>query len=162
MKHAKWIVLAVVVLALTLPAVSGESGHKCTMDTQACLNKMVEKMKDRGWVGIEMDDAEDGKTLVITRVVPGSPAEAAGFQVGDALLAVNGARFADNTEEKCVTCEATKENWSPGTTVNYLVLRNGEKAKVSPTLAEVPPDVLAAWVGHHMIEHAEVTDIAKN
>lgn len=162
MKYAKWLVLAAVVMALALPAAAGEKGHKCTMDTQACLNKMVAKMKDRGWVGIEMDKAEDGETLLITRVVPGSPAEAAGFQVGDALLAVNGAMFADNTEEKCVTCEVTKDNWTPGTTVHYVVLRDGRKTEVSPTLAEVPSNVMAAWVGGHMIEHATGTDIAQN
>ena len=162
MKHAKWLVLAAVVLVLALPAVAGEKHYECTMETQACLDKMVTKMASRGWVGIEMDKGEDGKTLVITRVVPGSPAEAAGFQVDDTLLAVNGARFADNTEETCGTCEATKENWSPGTTVNYVVERKGRKAKVNPTLAKIPSDVMAAWIGGHMVEHAKGVEIAQN
>jgi S1-C subfamily serine protease len=118
-------------------------------------------MKNRGWVGIEMDKGKDDKTLLISRVVPGSPAEAAGFQIGDVLLAVNGVKFADNTEDTCATCEATKENWTPGTTVHYVVGRDGQKVKVEPTLAQVPSDVMAQWAGQHMLEHAQPVAIAQ-
>jgi S1-C subfamily serine protease len=43
------------------------------------------------------DDCEPG-TLVITRVVPGSPAERAGLQVADRILGIGGRTFA-NAEE---------------------------------------------------------------
>jgi predicted metalloprotease with PDZ domain len=161
MTHAKWMLVALlaalVFLALVaLPVVAGEKGHKCTASAQDCLNKMVQTMKTRGWVGIEMDDSKTDKTVSIKRVVPGSPAEAAGFQVGDVLVSINGAKFADNTEEKCATCEATKENWVPGKKVHYVVSRYGREVQVEPTLASVPSDVMAQWIGSHMIEHAEV------
>ena len=160
MKHAKWFAL-VLLLVLALPAVAGDKDHKCTMETQECLDKMIAKMKNRGWVGIEMDKNEIDQSLSITRVVPGSPAEAAGFQVGDVLLAVNGVKFADNTEDECVTCKATQESWGPGTTVHYVVSRGAKKVKVDPTLAQVPSDVMAAWAGQHMLEHAQPIKIAK-
>ena len=94
MKHWKWLAL-VLLMVLTLPAFAGGKGP-CTMSTQDCLDKMSAKLKNRGWVGIEMDKTDHGDALVITRVVPGSPAEAAGLQADDVLLAVNGAKFADN------------------------------------------------------------------
>ena len=154
MKLGKWLVLTLVV-GLAFPVVAGEKG-KCSMSTQDCLDMYVKKVQNRGWVGIEMDKSSEKKGLVITRVVPGSPAEAGGLQVDDVLLAVNGAKFADNTEDHCATCEATKDNWNPGSEVQYVVARQGKKVKVDITLGQIPPDVMAQWIGHHMIEHASV------
>jgi len=159
MQYVKWFIVFLVI-ALAVPAMAGGKG-KCTMDTQTCLDAYAAKLKDKGWVGIEMDKAKDKKSLVITRVVPGSPAEAAGLEADDILLAVNGAKFADNTEDQCVTCEATKGAWSPGSDIQYIVARNGKKVKVDVTLGQIPPDVMAQWLGHHMMQHATV-EIAQN
>jgi predicted metalloprotease with PDZ domain len=159
MQYVKWFIVALVV-ALAIPVIAGEKG-KCTMDTQSCLDAYVTKLEQRGWVGIEMDKSSEAKGLVITRVVPGSPAEAAGLEADDLLLAVNGVKFADNTEDHCATCEATKDGWTPGSEVQYVVARNGEKMKVDVTLGQIPPDVMAQWVGHHMLQHATVA-VAQN
>ena len=43
-------------------------------------------MKSRGWVGLELDQTEDG-AYKIELVVDESPAEAAGFAAGDKLQA---------------------------------------------------------------------------
>jgi C-terminal processing protease CtpA/Prc len=158
MKHAKWLVLALLVV-VAFPAAAGEY-HKCDMDTQGCLDKMAAKVGERGWVGIEMDSGDEG-ALMITRVVPGSPAEASGLEVDDVLLAVNGAKFADNSEDKCVTCDAMKDDWKPGSEVHYVVARNGKKLKVDLTLGQIPSDVMAQWVGQHMLQHTTV-EIAQN
>ena len=148
--------------ALALPALAGEKGYgKCTEDTQTCLNHMAAKLKTRGWLGIEMDDSKGPASIKVTRVISGSPAEAAGFKVGDALVSVNGARFAENTDEKCVTCEKTKDNWTPGAKVQYVVNRAGKDAPLNATLAQLPSDVMAQWIGMHMIEHAQQEEVAK-
>ena len=97
-----------------------------------------------------------GHGQAIRFVRPGSPAEAAGLEVDDVLLAVNGAKYADNTEDECVTCAAMKGNWEPGSVAHYVVGRGGKKVKVDVTLGQVPPDVLAQWVGRHMLDHASV------
>lgn len=154
MRNAKWFVLALVVV-LAVPVFAGGKG-KCTHTTQECLDMYAAKLKNKGWVGIEMDKSEDKTGLVITRVVPGSPAEEAGLQADDILLAVNGAKYADNTEDRCATCEAMKGKWSPGSDVEYVVARHGKKVKIDLTLGQVPPDVMAQWLGHHMLEHATV------
>jgi len=153
-QYVKWFIVALV-LALALPVMAGEKG-KCTMDTQTCLDKYAAKLKHKGWVGIELDKAKAEKGLLVTAVVPGSPAEAAGLEKGDVLLAVNGAKYADNTEDHCATCEAQKGKWSPGSDVQYVVARDGKKMKVDVTLGQVPPDVMAQWLGYHMMDHATV------
>lgn len=140
--------------ALTFPVSAGQEAYKrCSMDTQACLDTMAAKLKTRGWLGIEMDQSHDPTEVKITRVVPGSPAEAAGFVVGDVLVAVNGVKFADNGEDRCKTCEATQEIWKPGAKVDYVVLRKGKERRLSPTLAALPSDVMAQMIGMHMLEH---------
>lgn len=167
MRKLTGLAVMALALALAVPAFAGDKSEKsskgyekCTEDAQTCLNHMVAKLKTRGWLGIEMDDEKGMSAIKITRVVPGSPAEAAGFKTGDVLVSINGARFAENTEEKCVTCDKTKDNWSPGTKVQYVVSRDGKDVTLNPTLAALPSDVLAQWVGMHMIEHAQ-TEVAK-
>lgn len=152
---ATLLVAALALSAVAFPIVGGEKGYKCTENTQTCLNKMVANLKTRGWIGLELNDEHGMSAMKVSRVVPGSPAEAAGFLAGDQLVSVNGVKFADNTEDKCVTCEATKENWKPGRKVQYVVSRDGKEVDLEPTLAAIPPDVMAQWVGAHMIEHAQ-------
>ena len=156
MRHGRWLALALMVAIVTLPAFAGPKGKKCDAGTQDCLNKMTQMLKTRGWVGIEMDDGKGAKNPAITKVVPGSPAEAAGFQVGDVLVSLDGLKYADSTEEKCAPCQAMKENWVPGRTVHYVVKRGSREVPVDPTLGHIPSDVMAAWIGQHMMEHAQI------
>jgi len=160
MKKIGWIALALSA-ALALPALAGgKSYEKCKEDTQACLNQMASYYKTHGWVGIMMDDDEKTHAMKVTKVIPGSPAEAAGFQSGDVLVSVNGAKFAENTEAKCVTCERTKEHWLPGSKAEYVVSRGGKDVAMTVTLGAFPPDVVAQAIGMHMLEHAKV-DVAQ-
>jgi len=149
-------VLALFILA-ALPALAGGDHKKCPYPTQDCLDKMATKMKDSGWVGIEMDVDETTWVMTIKRVVPGSPAEAAGLQVGDVLYALNGVKFGKENEEALAK---VKKGWKPGQTVTYTLKRNGLDKQVDVTLAPMPADVLAAWVGNHMLEHVSM-DLAK-
>jgi len=154
-----WLAVVLVTAMALSAAIAGEKGYgKCKEDTQTCLNHMVAEMKGRGWLGIQMDDEGGPANIKITKVVPGSPAEASGFQVGDVLVSVNGAKFAENTEEKCVTCEKTKETWKPGNKVTYVVKRNGADTTLNATLAALPSDVMAQMIGMHMIDNANPED----
>jgi predicted metalloprotease with PDZ domain len=126
----------------------------CSYETQVCLDYMVEKMQGRGWLGIEYENSSGPDHMRLLRIVPGSPAEAAGFLVGDQLISLNGAKFTDNTEDECVTCSAVKEDWKPGGKVDYVVLRDDKELKLTATLATLPSDVMAMMIGMHMFEHA--------
>jgi predicted metalloprotease with PDZ domain len=115
---------------------------------------MVAKLKTRGWLGIEYGEDSTPDAGRITKVVSGSPAEAAGFRVGDLLVSLEGLKYADATDEKCGPCEFMKENWTPGRKVHFVVGRGGKEIRLTPTLASLPSDVLQMMVGMHMLEHA--------
>lgn len=141
------LLVCVMVVLVAVPLAAGE-GKKCTHSTQECLNYMVSNMKDRGWVGIEYDE----ETMTVTRVMPESPAEAAGFKAGDVMTAVNGIAFGEENSAKLKELE-----WKPGATMAYTLDRHGSTKTVKVTLAPIPENVLAQWVGSHMIEgHTEI------
>jgi S1-C subfamily serine protease len=153
MRLGRWTAMALAA-ALAVPAAAGEKGKKCEMDAQACLIKMAAALENRGWVGIEMDE-ENGR-MVVKRVVPGSPAEAAGMNPGDALVALNGTPVGEKSE---AAKKAAQKAMVPGGKVTYTVLRDGKERPVEVTLGKLPREVLAQWVGAHMLEsHVRAAD----
>ncbi len=142
------LMMAALVLALAVPAWAG-SGEKCTASTQECLDHMAAK-KDKGWVGFSIDKNEAG-TMVVKSVVKGSPAEKAGFKVGDQLVALNGANFTDYEAVK-----AAKGTWMPGSKVTYTVKRASAEKSMAVVLAPMPADVYAQMVGEHLIADHQV------
>ena len=145
-------------LALVVPvAIAGGDHYACTKGTQECLDMMAEKYSKKGYLGIEAEITEDGKYL-IKSVLPDTPAQAAGFKSGDVIVAVNGVKYAMDNKD---ALKAVKAEMLPGKKITYTVERGGYDKKLSATLAKVPTQVLAAWVGEHMLEHADV-EIAQN
>jgi len=134
---------------------TGETVKKCPYTTQECLNSMAGKMKASGWIGIEYDP---DKGMAITRVVPGSPAEKAGLLVGDQLAALNGIEIRPENEEAIYKA---RKQWAPGQVVRYTIKRNGAAKQVDITLGEWPADLLARYIGEHMLQHAEADAAAK-
>jgi C-terminal processing protease CtpA/Prc len=128
---------------------------KCPYTTQECLNSMAVKMKASGWIGIEYDPE---KEMAITRVVPGSPAEKAGLLVGDHLASMNGIAIRPENEEAILKA---RKQWAPGQVVHYTIKRNEVTKQVDITLGEWPADLLARYIGEHMLQHAEYDAAAK-
>lgn len=140
-------------IASALPSAAGDYGKKCSEPTQVCLDHMATRMKNSGWVGVELDVDETTGVMTVTKVVSGSPAEASGIQPKDVLYALNGVRIAKENNEELM--KARKE-WKPGQAVTYTIKRNGTDRQVSLTLAPMPADVLARYIGQHMLEHANL------
>ncbi len=158
MVHKRWLVsLAAALLLAAAPVVAGEYG-KCTASTQECLDMMVKSLRQRGWVGLELDTKQGMSQMLVTRVVPGSPAEASGFKVGDRLVAFNSIELKEANEK---ALEQARSGMTPGKQVTYKVDRSGAVRELTVTLATVPDDVVAQWVGRHMLDHAKV-DVAQN
>jgi C-terminal processing protease CtpA/Prc len=135
----------------TGPTVAGDHAKKCTMPLQECLDRMSATLKTTGWVGIEFDNSvvsEGG--YQIYKVIPGSPAEKAGLQPGDILYALNGVRLA---KENSAALEKARKGWKPGQSVTYTIKRAGVDREIALTLAPMPADVMARWIGEHMKEH---------
>ena len=150
-----WLVLALAA-ALVSPAVAGEK--KCTADTQTCLNMMAEKLANKGWIGVELDSDEETGALTIKVVVDDSPAQAAGFKPGDKLVAINGVVIADADEQ---TMKKTWSQMQPGNVVTCTIGRGSKQKEVDVTLAKLPDDVMAKWIGSHMLEHASMATAQK-
>ena len=125
--------------------------NKCSENAQVCLNKMVAKLQERGWVGIELDKVNG--QLTVTQVEMDSPAKRAGLREGDVLLAMNGLSF---DEENHPEIKAMKKEMSVGGSLTYTIERKGDEKEIGVTLAPIPEAVLARWVGNHMLEHATV------
>jgi C-terminal processing protease CtpA/Prc len=143
--------MAVCVGLLAAPADAGESYKKCPMPLQECIDRMSASLKTTGWVGIEFDNStvsEGGYRIY--KVIEGSPAEKAGLQPGDILYALNGVRIAQDKNE--ALAKARKE-WKPGQSVTYTVKREGVDREITLTLAPMPADVMARWIGEHMKMH---------
>jgi C-terminal processing protease CtpA/Prc len=151
-----WLVAVTVALCATVLALAGDH-KKCTMSTQDCLDHMAAKMKTYGWVGVELDQDDTTGALTVSKVIPGSPAEGAGLQPGDVLDALNGVPI---RKENDTALEKARKEWKPGQTVTYTVKRAGSERQVTLTLAPMPADVLAHYIGQHMLEHAMVDQSA--
>jgi S1-C subfamily serine protease len=81
------------------------------------------------FLGISVEAGEDG--LTILDVAEDSPAEEAGLQEGDIVVAFNGEDVAD-----VAALRAAIRAMSPGDTVTVTVLRDGEEMDLDVTLAE--------------------------
>ena len=125
------------------------SEKKCPYTTQECLNYMAARLKASGWIGIEYDPDNGNE---ISRVIPGSPAEKSGLVPGDRLFALNGVEI---KKENQPALEKARKEWAPGQTVRYTVTHDGRPRQVDIVLAAWPADVLARYIGEHMLQHAE-------
>ena len=152
MNRSIGVLSVVMILVMSVPAMAGDA-TKCSASTQDCLNHMATNLNNRGWVGIEMDDKGGVGMMVITKVIDGSPAEKAGFKVGDALVAVNGVEFSEENDKELKDIQYAM---SPGADFTYTVSRKGSKVDLDVELGTLPDSVKAQWVGSHMIDHAEL------
>ena len=131
---------------------------KCTHSTQECLDYMANQMKESGWVGVELEgDDEHYGPMKVTKVVAGSPAEGAGIRIGDVLQAMNGIPMKEGNQEKVAKARG---EWKPGSSVVWTMHRGEEQREVSLVLAPMPADVLARYIGQHMLQHAQ-TEVAQ-
>ena len=116
---------------------------------QADYPRMAEKMAAKGWLGFQTESVAGG-AYAIKAITAGSPAEKAGFQKGDVLVALNGVKFGEENKDALYKVKSTL---GPGKQVSYTVKRGGAEKTVTATLAEVPRTVLAEWLGEHVLEH---------
>jgi len=171
MKRSPWILLTVLAFTLSSLAYAGDKGKanynaksekhakkRCEGNTQDCLDSLAAKLRSKGWLGIETKANDYGKYQV-AKVVEGSPAEAAGFQSGDVLVALNGIAL---TKENKAELKKAKQAFAPGTAVKYTVARNDSKKRLAVTLGTVPDILVAQWVGEHMIDQHAYVKVASN
>jgi uncharacterized iron-regulated protein len=90
-------------------------------------------------VGISTPEQRSGERYKVIMVAKDSPAEAAGFKVGDELVSIDGAPYAD---KESVNRLMSEKRW--GDTVVYEVMRDGQKQTLTAYLRRQPPKAKAA------------------
>ena len=133
------------------------SKHKCPYSTQDCLNHMASRLQASGWIGIEYEPAESG-VVTVQKVVPGSPAEKGGLVPGDVLFSINGVEIKKGNDE---AMKKAKVDYRPGQTIHYIIMRSGTAKPIDIVLGKWPADLLAKYIGEHMLEHAEADALAQ-
>jgi C-terminal processing protease CtpA/Prc len=163
MRHATILVAPLAMFALASNVLAGgaecqktaaahaTSAKHCTASKEECAKYMADA-KNRGWVGIEYDSTEDG-SMVVSKVVTGSPADKAGLKAGDVLFALNGVDLTEKNKDKL---KAAKASMKPGSVVTYSIKRAGATEDVAVKLGTMPDDIYQAMVTDHMKEHVDV------
>jgi len=83
---------------------------------------------------MELLNLESKKGAVINEVNPGTPAEKAGLQTYDVIIAVNGEPVEDNNDVRFKIAET-----EPGTEVELTIIRDNKEMKVNVKVAELDP-----------------------
>lgn len=160
----KFLILSLA-LTLAVPALAEEQKceksaaleqKKCDKPVQDCLNGMVTELKSTGFIGVELEKGAEEGTLKVSKVISGAPAEKAGIQAGDELVALDGIKFDKKSHEQMIKVKV------PGKTVTCTFRRGGAKRDVSLTLSPMPADVMARYIGEHMLEHADRAAMAQH
>ncbi len=97
----------------------------------------------RGWLGVRIQDITPDiadaigirEGVLVTQVIPGSPAEKAGLQVGDVIVAVNGKKVLDARDLQLKIIRI-----KPGTEVELTIFRKGKEMKLKVVIGELPED----------------------
>jgi S1-C subfamily serine protease len=150
------LALALVVGLVTAAFAGGGHGGECKSGEAhaKAAHATKSKLAAKGWLGIDTEKDEATGAYRIAKVAPGSPAEQAGFQTGDVLVAFNGIPVKDKERLK-----AAKASIGVGSEVTYTVARAGAEQKLAATLAPVPEEVLAQWLAEAEKE-AQATQVA--
>ncbi|MEN3940590.1 Do family serine endopeptidase [Prosthecobacter sp. SYSU 5D2] len=103
----------------------------------------------RGFLGIELEDIdrekaemfglEDQGGALVRRVTDNSPARAAGIEVGDVVVALDGLRVDGSAKLRLIVSSR-----KPGTEVTMTVMRDGQSVPIKAKLGELPGAVTAA------------------
>lgn len=138
--------LLILVLAAA-PAVAGEK--KCSVAARKCENQIREMLRGRRWLGVEFEKTRFG--IMIRGVVPGSPAQEAGFLVDDQILAVNG-RDMSHAEIQQVKQSLQEARRKTDGKLNVVVTRYGHIRRVHARLGELPKEHVDKVVEAHLRE----------
>ncbi len=131
----------------------GNIGIGFAIPSNMALN-IVEKLLDgggtvkRGFLGVYLRELDknmakalgraDQSGVLVTEVGPDTPAEKAGMKGGDLIIAYNGA-----VADDMAALRLDISNTSPGTEVNFRVIRNGKERDVKVKLGDLDSAKLA-------------------
>lgn len=133
--------------AQILSQTGGSMGVSFTIPIDVAM-EVVEQLRTegevaRGWLGVVIQEVtrdlaesfgmERTRGALVSRVLPGSPAEAAGLRVGDVILAYDGREV-----PKSSALPAMVGRTEIGSTADLTVLREGERQQLSVRIGRLP------------------------
>lgn len=124
-----------------------QADEPCKGEVAVCVRQTVEKLKKRGWIGMDLAIDAEAHLPVVHAVTSGGPADLGGLKAGDLLLALDGVRHDRRMHEDLEAVETLHRKLAPGDTVTYLVRRGGKELELDVLLTEAPEDVIATWLG---------------
>lgn len=152
MRTGRWVgVLAVVAALATIPAgvVAGGGGEQAEHEREerdrawADVRALFDAGADGSYLGVRTSDVDEGagpsaaqEGAVVTEVVDGAPAAAAGIEAGDVIVEFDGERIRGARQLTRVVRETPT-----GRSVAAIVFRDGARVNVNVTPGERPrPD----------------------
>ena len=91
-------------------------------------------VREEGYIGLGLDDRRDGgQGAIVTAVQEGTPAEVAGLQAGDVVIAVD-----DTVVDGAAGLIAAIRDREPGDEVSIEVLRDGERVAATVVVTSRP------------------------
>jgi len=132
---------AVTALALGVSVAAFAGGSSCSGSASAAsadagYSCSAHATKSAAWSGAWLQRSPSG-TVTVAEVAKGSPAAKAGLKSGDVVVAVNG--YDLSNADARATC-ASKADCKVGSTVSYMVMRNGSTKNVKLKLEKMPSD----------------------
>jgi C-terminal processing protease CtpA/Prc len=134
---------------------AASDGHECGMTAEQCSEHMKQDAQTHGWLGVSLDMDAEGQ-MSISKIWTGSPAEKAGFHLGDKVVAMNGVEVNEKNGEKIFSL---MRDAKIGDRMKFAVARGADKMTLDATLGKMPDDVIAESIEKHIQEHHK---IAKN
>lgn len=128
-------------LFLALSSLAAAGGENCDKAHASKAKTAMHEKAKHGWLGLDVEK-NASSAYVVTGVRAGSPAEQAGFQKGDVLVAFNGIALTDANKE---AIKKAKMQTAVGKEVTYTISRGGSERQIAAILAKVPEEVLAEW-----------------
>lgn len=142
MSRSRLVALALLIAVIASPALAEEP--KCSWPLGECLFS-YQAMRERPWIGVEVETDSVSQLPVIHRIIPGSPAEKAKLRVGDTIRRIEGQVPKD--------WFAGKAGWKEGgQPLTFDVVRKGSEVAVAVPKARISEDYLARIIGIHMME----------
>lgn len=103
----------------------------------------------QGWLGIAIEDSDTG--VVVTSVMPESPADQAGLLMEDVILSVDGESVADS--EVLIAMVRAK---APGDVITLEIQRGDETLEIEVTLGTRPDELTAPNVEPPQLENRQM------
>ena len=122
------LILVLAALALGGSAILAEDDRKVDRNIV-----VIRGGGDGAYLGIMMGGDEDGEGVEVLSVMDGSPAEQAGLEAGDRIVAIGGDEVGDTGDVADAVGDA-----EPGDQVRITVMRGDDRLNLSATLAERP------------------------